>query len=203
MRNYAEEIAYWYLRLNGFFPLTDFVIHATEEGAYTSDCDLLAIRMPYVREDIGGLDRDWDQTLLGFFDCNRPVGVICEVKAGAIRGELFRDEYVEYCLKRFGFTPDADQTLLMDAAARLRQGTNIEVGDCEVFKLLISNKRPRQGDIAHYMPLQGAREFLLRRMRLYEEKRRDWVFFNSPIIQEIIWEVQMELGDFPAPDDRG
>jgi hypothetical protein len=25
--NSSEELAYWYLRLNGFFPLTNFVIH--------------------------------------------------------------------------------------------------------------------------------------------------------------------------------
>jgi hypothetical protein len=26
--NSSEELAYWYLRLNGFFPLTNFVVHA-------------------------------------------------------------------------------------------------------------------------------------------------------------------------------
>ncbi len=27
--NYAETLAYWYLRLNGFFPLKNFVLHSS------------------------------------------------------------------------------------------------------------------------------------------------------------------------------
>ena len=25
--NFAEQLVYWYLRLNGFFPITNFVLH--------------------------------------------------------------------------------------------------------------------------------------------------------------------------------
>jgi hypothetical protein len=46
--NYGETNAYWYLRLNGFFLINNFVIHRTDEIAYSSDIDILGIRLPYV-----------------------------------------------------------------------------------------------------------------------------------------------------------
>lgn len=61
MTNYGETVAYWYLRLNGFFPLTRFVLHRNEETiAHSADCDLLAIRMPHTYEVVGGNKIDWD-----------------------------------------------------------------------------------------------------------------------------------------------
>ena len=27
MRNYGEELVYWYFRMNGFIPMADFVLH--------------------------------------------------------------------------------------------------------------------------------------------------------------------------------
>ena len=40
MRNYGEELAYWYLRLNGFFLIENFVIH-NQEHENGSDVDML------------------------------------------------------------------------------------------------------------------------------------------------------------------
>ncbi len=62
MMNYAETLAYWYLRLNGFFPLNRFVLHPPGGGprAHAADHDLLAVRPPGVYEDVGGQPNDWD-----------------------------------------------------------------------------------------------------------------------------------------------
>jgi hypothetical protein len=70
--NFAEQLADWYLRLNGFIPLTNFVLHddvtPAEAGAadgpdrhLTSDADLIAVRFPHVSERIGGNPHDWDR----------------------------------------------------------------------------------------------------------------------------------------------
>ena len=86
MRNYGEELAYWYFRLNGFFPISDYVLHKwenidDEQLKYSSDIDILAIRHPYVYEEIGGQKNDWDKELVDKIDIlNKTVGVICEVK---------------------------------------------------------------------------------------------------------------------------
>jgi hypothetical protein len=70
--NYGETLAYWYLWLNGFFPLKNFVLHSSHrtKDAYPSarfnnidpennymqavDSDLIAIRFPFVYEEVGG-----------------------------------------------------------------------------------------------------------------------------------------------------
>ena len=47
--NFAEELVYWYLRLNGFFPITNFVLHRDEGypsgegrgGALSGGCGLV------------------------------------------------------------------------------------------------------------------------------------------------------------------
>jgi len=80
--NYGETLVYWYLRLNGFFPLTNFVIHKSDGVTYSSDCDILAIRPPLVFEQIGGQADDWDQWFLEHINSGRTLGVICEVKTG-------------------------------------------------------------------------------------------------------------------------
>jgi len=63
MNNFAEELTYWYFRLNGFFLLTNYVLHDVGQGQQrgTADADLLVIRFPYVYEEIGGQSKDWDK----------------------------------------------------------------------------------------------------------------------------------------------
>ena len=82
MPNYAEELSYWYLRLNGFFPLSNFVYHRLpkEDGTaiYNADADILALRPPYYHEEIGKerLNCDgWIEALDG-----RWIGIMAEVK---------------------------------------------------------------------------------------------------------------------------
>lgn len=41
--NYGEELAYWYLRFNGFFPISNFVVHRSSGIKRTSDVDVLAV----------------------------------------------------------------------------------------------------------------------------------------------------------------
>lgn len=97
--NYGEEIAYWYLRLNGFFPITNFVIHRSQDIEHRSDIDVLAVRLPYVYEEVGGNPDDWDVSLINQLDFNHGLGVICEVKTGEHSvSDLFRlSLYTLYC----------------------------------------------------------------------------------------------------------
>lgn len=106
--NYGETLAYWYLRLNGFFPLKNFVLHssrqeerldrekANQKDGYIqgADCDLIAVRFPHVYEEVGGRrgheentegrDGDWDKRFSdwGFSFETEVIGIIVEVKTG-------------------------------------------------------------------------------------------------------------------------
>lgn len=77
--NYGEELAYWYLRLNGFFPIARFVVHRSKHAANSSDIDLLAVRLPNVYEPVGGLPDDWDPWLRDQLNFEMQLGVIWRV----------------------------------------------------------------------------------------------------------------------------
>ena len=182
--NYSEEYAYWYLRLNGFFPLSNFVIHKSGEIQYSSDCDLLAIRPPYVYEEIGGKPDDWDKDLLNYFNPDAFIGIICEVKTARFKQkDLFKDEKVVYSLSRLGLIPYKENYSLIE---KFREVAVLELDDDrQVAKLLISNKIiPDDRYIS--LDLEDAIRFLYARANKYpEEKYRDRMFFSSVLIQSV------------------
>jgi hypothetical protein len=105
--NYAEEYVFWYLRLNGFFPITNLVIHKSSQIKYTSDCDVIGVRLPYVYEEIGGKPEDWDPVLRDLYEPGFTIGAICEVKSGDYDlKKIFQANNVEYSVGRLGFSKD-------------------------------------------------------------------------------------------------
>jgi hypothetical protein len=45
-----ERLAYWYLRLNGFLTIENFIVHDEGGGPQRTDADVVAIRLPYRQE---------------------------------------------------------------------------------------------------------------------------------------------------------
>jgi hypothetical protein len=50
MRISAEQLAYWYLRLNGFLTIPNFVVHPEHGRSQETDVDVLAVRFPFRAE---------------------------------------------------------------------------------------------------------------------------------------------------------
>lgn len=46
----AEDIAYWFFRLNGCLNIVNFLVHHEHKGREGTDVDILAVRFPYRRE---------------------------------------------------------------------------------------------------------------------------------------------------------
>lgn len=46
----SEKLAYWYLRLNGFLTITNFVVHPDYGRSQRTDVDILGCRFPYRKE---------------------------------------------------------------------------------------------------------------------------------------------------------
>lgn len=42
----AEDVAAWYFRLNGFFTITNFVLHPSRRGGQRTDADIVGVRFP-------------------------------------------------------------------------------------------------------------------------------------------------------------
>lgn len=185
--NYGEEISYWYFRLNGFFPLVNFVVHRTEEIKYSADIDLLAVRFPHVYEPVGGQLSDWSSELMGHFDNDAIIGVLCEVKTGNYNVDsLFKFETVKYALTRFGFKPELEKY-----EDELKNSPIIKFlhnnQKYQIAKILVSN-RQNQGE-THYIHLQltDIEEFILDRIKRYKENKwQDRMFFPSNYLAAII-----------------
>lgn len=189
MSNYGEELEYWYLRLNGFFPITNFVIHRdeTRTDSYNADADIVAIRPPNVYEDVGGAPHDWDDELRKHFDFDKTIGLICEVKTGDVE-YIFTAPSVQYTVSRLGFDMSRQEKVDFLETPKMLIGERHQIG-----KLLIANSLPRRYRRIPFIPLEHARTFIRERMRTYiDAKYSARFFFNSTLIQEIIWEVNLE-----------
>ena len=51
----AEELAYWYFRLNGFLTIQNFIVHDERKANQRTDVDILGVRFPF-RSEIGIVD---------------------------------------------------------------------------------------------------------------------------------------------------
>src|ERR1035438_1103189 len=45
-----EDVAAWYFRLNGFFTITNFVLHPSRRGPQRTEADIVGIRFPHRAE---------------------------------------------------------------------------------------------------------------------------------------------------------
>jgi hypothetical protein len=205
--NYAETLAYWYLRLNGFFPLSRFVLHPRGPVQHVGDCDLLAIRPRHVYEPVGGEVDDWDASLFEAFECwnaeedgrgpNKHCAVIVQCKGGNSRdlGEVdqwFRSEHLQYAIDRAGIV---SREHAGELARRLEGQTVVDAGDWNIGKLLIIERSPegRHARPWHEMSVRDATAFIHWRFRHYNfEKHEAWDKFPSDLIQQMIWRHRPE-----------
>jgi hypothetical protein len=107
-----DSVAEWFLRLNGFFTVLNFVVHPVEPDEGTvqrTDADVLGVRFPN-REEIVGGNPLTDHP--AFQESSRQMLVIAEVKTGRCRMNgpwtQREDENVFNVLRSFGnFAPVA------------------------------------------------------------------------------------------------
>ncbi len=196
--NYGETLAYWYLRLNGFFPVSNYVLHRKEDILTRSaDCDIIAVRHPHVHEEIGGLPEDWHEKFaeFGVDIFRKTVGAIVEVKTGKYTREMhnniatsFSPERISYAVKRFGFWP-ADET--GNICEHLKEYPHYENETHCVMKLLIADIPAQPDLLLHQMRLEEVDRFISRRFERYRQKFSDRLFFPSDLIQYMIWKLTL------------
>lgn len=73
----AEDVAYWYLRLNGFLVLRNFLVHGDGSSDVRTEIDIVGVRFRYRKEHLENpmIDADW------LTKSDSTVVVFCEVKA--------------------------------------------------------------------------------------------------------------------------
>ena len=185
--NHAEEAAYWYLRLNGFFPISNFVIHRSSSVQHTSDCDVLGVRLPFVHEEVGGQEDDWDSFLREHLDLRRPIGLLCEVKSGDYDVDrVFREEVLSYAVGRLGVVRQADLEVTTRALAEVPV---LPLDDgWQIVKLLVA-RDPVDGAFLT-RSLDQVEGFLDDRVRAYpKQKYADRMYFGPVLFQTVIERV--------------
>jgi hypothetical protein len=185
--NYGETIGHWYLRLNGFFVLPNFVLHKVENvsgGHSPSDCDLLAIRFPHVYEEVGGQKDDWDDWLMeSFHGLERVTCLIVQVKTGNgdHPGNAFEPNRLKMAIQRFGMFPHDHAAGI---ASRFAGASAIVEDLFCIGKLLIAERPSEKSPEWQTLTLSSAVDFIRTRMGKYDhEKVAHRMFFPSDLIQ--------------------
>lgn len=198
MKNYGEELAYWYFRLNGFFLITDFVIH-NSACCRASDIDILAVRFPFVSEEVGGQCDDWDWEFLAKLGVDKHkneavLGVICEVSTKQqIGNDVFDVRKLAPAVRRLGFFQHPET--VEDVVNQLADRWLVEVPPLyEVAKVLITNELSIRKNYPGYyqLSLEHIDDFLSARINKYLHKHGDRMQFSSSMWQYMIWRVQRE-----------
>jgi hypothetical protein len=175
--NYSEQLAYWYFRLNGFFLITDFVNHRNDNHVTTHDTDLLAVKMPFTSEAIGG---DYlDEYITG-----KIHGVIVEVKSGQYSASevLNNQDILRESINRLGLLEEQD---IDTSLAKLQTESKFENDSCIIEKILIcSNQRRGINPGFRLITLENVLRHIESKKQIVQ-KNSDRLFFNSELIQFI------------------
>ena len=207
--NYAETLAYWYLRLNGFFPLSRFVLHRNDHDAlpdqqYAADSDLIAIRLPGVQERIGGQPEHWDDPLfraLGANPATCTIALIVEAKGGygaAEPGRAFEEGRLSDAVHRMGrLATDLESNVVIDRLRTHASFVNAR-GNVIVAKIVIGfhfrdgGHRPRQVQSHFAVSLRHITRFIQQRVDVeHIRKQGEWHFFPSDLFQYLIWQREI------------
>lgn len=199
--NFSEKLAYWYLRLNGFFPLTNFVLHQAVRGSHTADADVLGVRFKHVYEPIGGQPDDWDDW---FGECGidltaRTTGLIVEVKTGLNFGpnkiqNSFSHERLTYAIRRFGFYQEEEAN---EVSLQLVDRACVEKESFQVAKILVTeddmDAHP-DWPSCYQLTLGKIVEFIERRMERYSpRKSNDRFRFPDDLSQFFAWKAGVDI----------
>lgn len=208
--NYAETLAYWYFRLNGFFVLNRFVQHKDENIGNHTDCDLLAIRHSHTYEKVGGKTEDWDNEFFKKIEYNTnqdsaTIALIVEVKGGDPKnGEpkhdklgVFTFDRLLSAVRRFGLTNEDKSRKI---ASSLESRDHHCVGQKYIFaKVLVYRDHPpsRQtnkkdelsiSDCLIKIPLSHIFGRIHNRVKYTAEKGAGWNFYPNDLMQYLMWQ---------------
>jgi hypothetical protein len=190
MINFGEELVYWYLRLNGFFMIENFVLHQYERNR-NADADILAVRLPNTYEEInGGILEDDDKNLFNRINKNKTIYLIGEVKTGQNNKPsiFYNPKRMKKALQRLGIVGDV----------KPYDGDVKEINENQqVAKILFSSKKRRktEGKFIN-IELKDVDNFIRKRIKKYlNPKYASRLFFPSDLMQYIIWSVKNEEGE--------
>ena len=215
MASKYERFIASYLRLNAYFTITNFIVHAADDptrisggqiGNYT-ETDILGIRMPYSVERTGDLFIANHEALVAGNDGKIDV-VIAEVKSGKknIPNRVWKNgvsnHAIEYIVRFVGL--HNKEAKISDAAKALASGFHFEDDRCRLRYIVFAQKI--NGDYASkgvtYITFRDVIKFLV------EVRGQSWIECNSGVASchtqwdEGLNEVFVIANDRASVDER-
>lgn len=176
----AERLAYWYLRLNGFLSIENFIVHDEGGGQQRTDADLIAVRFPYRREalhDVGN-HPDWMRDDARFSE-KRPFVAFVEATTGPCKLNgpwTSRDKAnLPRALRAVGAFGTNKKVL--QVADQLYQTGGYKSKSWEIGFLCIGSRV--NGDLAHNLPnvrqitWNEVSDFIVERIDTFKEVKRE------------------------------
>ena len=170
----AEKLAYWYLRLNGFMTIENFVLHdkSMKGISQRTDADIYGVRFPF-REELDMTDDEPFRT-----QRDKPLFIIAEVKSGECKlNGPWTDsgkENIQYVLRAIGaFEP----SIIEEVAAALYKGYMYEDQQRKI-ELFAIGSRLSQEYLAERPELKqmlflDMTQFIYKRLREFRMQKRD------------------------------
>lgn len=181
MDNYGEKLVYWYLRLNGFFPIRNFVIH---ESSRRGETDFLAIKPANAREIVDGVELEFDDKLLESVEMteedylSKNLFVIAEVSllSKKVSEEVIRKKFskdiIKYNLQRLGIDGEKDVDEIFNLSCLKKE--RYAVAKLFFLEANLTSK------VAIVIPFSDAETFVEERMGA-PFKKSDWNHFPSNV----------------------
>lgn len=203
----AEEVASFYLKLNGFFILPNFAVHCDYVNEYIrTEADILAVRFPYSIEEINKKRLFDDPVIAKIAGSRKRLFLIVEVKSGmcAINrkwtNEGFGTKHMQTAIKRMGFAP----VRLSGEIAQFLMGetTTWEDADDKVVHLCIG--RTKNDSLRHQQILfSDCADFFLKRLFYHplkvpgkSETLQLWGEFGSRLINWQQEQLQQQSSEY-------
>ena len=186
-----ELLTLWFLRLNGYFCVPNFIVHPDAPGPQRTDADILAVRFPYCRE-VAGAPMPQDDS---FVVSDRIDDfLITEVKTGECRlngpwAAPGRGN-VQYVLKWMGFLKNESRLEETARALYQQKRWNDPEGIYSVRMVCFGesvSKAPGMREVIQRTHLKSA-EFVHDRFRRFDTRkadRRQWDDFIRHVFKMV------------------
>ncbi|MBS1720440.1 MAG: hypothetical protein JST35_08345 [Armatimonadetes bacterium] len=165
-----ERLAYWYLRLNGFLTIENFVVHDDMTANQRTDADILAVRFGNRSENLTKPMVDDQRVIDSSHFCNV---VIAEIKSTdcALNGPWTnqRDRNVERVLSAVGVVP---ANLLYDAACAIYKSGRFEMDGVMIRLMAFGDVRSRITPEVEQVTFDEMIGFIWERFREYNLQKK-------------------------------
>ena len=167
----AEQLAYWYFRLNGFLTIQNFIVHDEKKANQRTDVDILGVRFPF-RSEIGMED---DVCFIKY--SAKPLYIITEVKTGLcnLNGPWTSPdkENMQRVLKSLG---SLKESLIANASALLYKQGFYEDMECRVSLICVgkdeNNKLKSDYPDVPQILFKEILEFIWTRFKKFHEQKK-------------------------------